>query len=102
MESEVSDCRGVKQRSGGQSQDWGLYTQNPTLVEALVGRKCKVPLIDGTVLPMHLTDIAAPVYPICISGEGVSIWDAIDSSALRKRDLFVEFNVEWPLNAEQF
>jgi DnaJ family protein B protein 13 len=75
-----------------------VYTQNITLVEALVGRKFKVPLMDGRVLPMHLTDIAAPGYTICISGEGVPIWDDIHSTVLRKGDLFVEFNVEWSIN----
>jgi DnaJ-class molecular chaperone len=75
-----------------------VFTQNFTLVEALVGRKFKVPLMDGRVLPMHLTDIAAPGYTICISGEGVPVGDDVHSEVLRKGDLFIEFNVEWPIN----
>jgi DnaJ-class molecular chaperone len=75
-----------------------VYTHNITLVDALVGRKFKVLLMDGRVLPMHLTDIAAPGYKICINGEGVPIWDEIHNEVVRKGNLYVEFNVEWPLN----
>jgi DnaJ-class molecular chaperone len=75
-----------------------VYTQNITLPEALLGRKFKVPLMDGRVLPMHLTDISAPGYKICISGEGVPIWDEVHSKVIGKGNLFVEFNVEWPIN----
>jgi DnaJ-class molecular chaperone len=75
-----------------------VYTQNITLVDALLGRKFKVPLMDGRVLPMHLTDIAAPGYKICISGEGVPVWDEVHSEVIGKGNLYVEFNVEWPIN----
>jgi len=75
-----------------------VYTQGITLVEALVGRKFKVPLMDGRVLPLHLTDIAAPGYKICIDGEGVPIWDEIHGITTGKGNLYVEFNVEWPAN----
>jgi DnaJ family protein B protein 13 len=75
-----------------------VYTQNITLPEALLGRKFKVPLMDGRVLPMHLTDISAPGYKICISGEGVPMWDEVHSKVTGKGDLYVEFNVEWPIN----
>lgn len=75
-----------------------VFTQNITLVEALVGRKFKVPLMDGRVFPMHLTDIAAPGYKICINDEGVPIWDETHNEVIGKGNLYVEFNVEWPLN----
>jgi DnaJ-class molecular chaperone len=75
-----------------------VFTQPITLVDALVGRKFKVPLMDGRVLPMHLTDIAAPGYEICIKGEGMPIWDEVHSEVVGKGNLLVEFNVEWPIN----
>jgi DnaJ-class molecular chaperone len=75
-----------------------VYTHPITLVDALVGRKFKVPLMDGRVLPMHLTDIAAPGYQICIPGEGVPIWDDVHNEVIGKGNLYIEFNVEWPSN----
>lgn len=75
-----------------------VFTQKITLVDALVGRKFKVPLMDGRVLPMHLTDIAAPGYKICIKNEGMPIWDDLHSEIMGKGDLYVEFDVEWPSN----
>jgi DnaJ-class molecular chaperone len=75
-----------------------VYTQNITLVEALVGRKFKIPLMDGRVFPMHLTDIAAPGYQICINREGVPIWDEVHAEVIDKGNLYVEFNVDWPIN----
>ena len=75
-----------------------VYTQKITLVDALVGRKFKVPLMDGRVLPMHLTDIAAPNYKICINNEGMPIWDETHAEVIGKGNLYVEFDVEWPIN----
>jgi DnaJ-class molecular chaperone len=75
-----------------------VYTNQITLVDALVGRKFKVTLMDGRVLPMHLTDIAAPGYQICIPGEGVPIWDDVHNEVIGKGNLYIEFNVEWPSN----
>lgn len=75
-----------------------VYTQNITLVDALAGRKFKVPLMDGRVLPMHLTDIAAPGYKICVGGEGVPVWDEVHGTVTGKGNLYIEFNVEWPIN----
>lgn len=75
-----------------------VYTQNITLVDALLGRKFKVPLMDGRVLPMHLTDIAAPGYKICINGEGVPIWDDVHNEVVGKGNLYIEFSVDWPIN----
>jgi DnaJ-class molecular chaperone len=75
-----------------------VYTQDITLVDALVGKKFKVPLMDARLLPMHLTDIAAPGYKICINGEGVPLWDEIHGEIVGKGNLYVEFNVEWPIN----
>jgi DnaJ-class molecular chaperone len=75
-----------------------VYTQNITLTQAVLGRKFKVPLMDGRILPMHLTDISAPGYQICIDGEGVPIWDEVHNEVIGKGNLYVEFNVEWPLN----
>lgn len=75
-----------------------VFSQNITLVDALVGRDFKVPLMDGRLLPLHLTDIAAPGYKICISGEGIPIWDDVNGEITGKGNLFVEFNVEWPIN----
>jgi DnaJ-class molecular chaperone len=75
-----------------------VYTQNMTLTDALLGRKFKVTLMDGRVLPLHLTDISAPGYRICISGEGVPIWNDVHSEVIGKGDLYVEFKVEWPIN----
>jgi DnaJ-class molecular chaperone len=79
-----------------------VYTQNITLTEALVGRKFKVPLMDGRVLPMHLTDVSAPGYKICIAGEGVPIWDEVHGKVAGKGNLYVEFNVEWPMNRSDY
>ena len=75
-----------------------VFTQKITLVDALVGRKFKVPLMDGRVLPMHLTDIAAPGYKICIRNEGMPIWDELHAEVIGKGNLYVEFDVEWPCN----
>ena len=75
-----------------------VFTQKITLVDALVGRKFKVPLMDGRVLPMHLTDIAAPGYKICIRNEGMPIWDDLHAEVIGKGNLYVEFDVEWPCN----
>lgn len=75
-----------------------VYTQQITLVDALLGTDFKVMLMDGRVLPMHLTDIAAPGYKICINGEGIPIWDDVHNAVVGKGDLFVEFEVEWPIN----
>ncbi|KAH0789459.1 dnaJ subfamily B member 1-like [Histomonas meleagridis] len=75
-----------------------VFTQNITLVEALIGKKFKVPLMDGRVLPLHLTDIAAPGYKICVNGEGVPIWDDVHNEIVGKGNLYIEFNVEWPIN----
>jgi hypothetical protein len=54
--------------------------------------------MDERVLSMHLTDIATPGYTICTRRDAVSIWDNIYSTVLHKRNLFVEFNVERPIN----
>ena len=75
-----------------------VYTQNINLVDALVGTDFKVMLMDGRVLPMHLTDIAAPGYKVCISGEGVPVWDDVHNTIIGKGNLYIEFNVEWPIN----
>jgi DnaJ-class molecular chaperone len=75
-----------------------VFTQHITLTDALLGRKFKVPLMDGLVLPLHLTDISAPGYRICINGEGVPIWDEVHNKVIGKGDLYVEFSVEWPVN----
>ena len=75
-----------------------VYTQDITLVDALVGTDFKVTLMDGRIIPMHLTDIAAPGYKICIPSEGIPIWDDLHGTISGKGDLFVEFNVIWPMN----
>jgi DnaJ-class molecular chaperone len=75
-----------------------VYTQNITLAEALTGRKFKVPLLDGRVLPMSLTEIASPGYKICVSGEGIPIWDEVHNEVTGHGNLYVAFSVEWPVN----
>lgn len=75
-----------------------VYVQNITLVDALVGTDFKVMLMDGRILPMHLTDIASPGYKICIPNEGIPIWDDLHNTISGKGNLYVEFNVEWPMN----
>ena len=75
-----------------------VLIQNITLVDALLGKDFKVSLIDGRNIPMHLTDIAAPGYKICIPNEGLPIWDEMKSEVIGKGNLYVEFNIEWPIN----